>query len=62
MKVVVTKAMMTNILGSDVEQELFDGSDSQTLEADELHHIQFGWLTLEDGQWSHIGFVPDTEQ
>ena len=62
MKIVEAEAMMTNVFGSDVEQELFENLDSQALEADELHDIEFCRLSLEDGQRGHLGVILGTQQ
>ena len=48
---------MTHILWAWLDAELSEHLDSQTLEADELHHIELSWLGLQQLQRSHTETV-----
>ena len=47
MQIIDGSTVMTHVLRSWLDAELPEHLDSQTLEADELHHIELGWLGLQ---------------
>ena len=53
---------MTHILWAWLDAELSEHLDSQTLEADELHHIELSWLGLQQLQRSHTETVLGAKQ
>ena len=42
--------VLTHILWAYPDAELLEDLDGEALEADELHHVELGWLCLEDLQ------------
>ena len=61
MKIVEIETGLSNIRGSDVDAELFEDIDSQTLETDVVHHVELGWLVLENVKWSDSCSISGTE-
>ena len=62
MQIIDGSTVMTHVLRSWLDAELPEHLDSQTLEADELHHIELGWLGLQQLQRSHTQTVLRAKQ
>ena len=53
MQIIESSTVIPNILDARFDAKLSEDLDGQTLEADELHHIEFGGLGLQDLQRCH---------
>ena len=62
MQIIDGSTLMTHILWAGFNAELLEDLDSQALEADELHHIELGGLSLQDLQRRHTKSVPGAEK
>ena len=61
MKIVEIETSLSDIRGSDVDAELFEDIDSQTLETDVVHHVELGWLVLENVKRSDSSSISGAE-
>ena len=62
MQIIDISTVIPNILNARFDAKLSEDLDGQTLEADELHHIELSWLGLQQLQRSHTETVLGAKQ
>ena len=62
MQIIDGSTVMTYVLWAWFDAELLEHLDGQALEADEVHHVELGWLRLQELQGRHPEAVLGTKQ